>query len=450
MEICLIIAGIFLLYWRCLNYYYLIDDIVRRWQYLYCVPETSPPPSFYSTKPSRWRHLFLSITHAMNVFIIYTLFGWIPAALFAFSPLSVPCTAWITGGYYSVTAFLTLTSFFFLHQYPNIIGAIIAMIFFTGALGSTITCLGFPFLFLFSNPIGLTLFFPTLMYLKGRRFNKGFQIRDMGKQDKFNLRKLPVMTKVIAYYIYKIVFPLRLSFFHGFGEEYVKDGKVKKDLESINKWFWLSLIGIILFIFIGWQFSPLGVVWFLVTIAPFSQFKVLGQFVAERYVYLPLIGWCLILGSALSNYPIILFITLALYIIRSHLYIPAYEKIENLYEDGIRNNPDCLANYANLGERYIHTGDLRKGYQVLQDGIKIDPVNFLCYTNTAAYWVQVKDFVKASYYTEKAIKFGESKSCWYVVRAMREQFRNIKDFEKQLTYSLFDKPSWKALTRNRI
>lgn len=437
MEIILIVLGLFILYWRCLNYYYLIDDIVRRWGYLYIVPEVSPHPQFYSTKPSKWRHLFLIITHSINVWIVYLLFGWVPAALLAFSPLSVPMTAWITGGYYAVTALFSLTAYFFLQTYPNFIGALLAMIFYTASLGSTITCLGLPFIFLIFNHWGLTLFLPVIMYLKGRRFNKGYQIRDMGKQDTFNFKKIPVMTKTIAYYIYKVVFPYRLSFFHKFGEDYVKDEDTRKHLESVNGWFWLSLFSILLFISIGYFFSPLGVVWFLCTIAPFSQFKVLGQFVAERYLYLPSIGWYLILGSAIASHPVLLTIVLSLYIIRSHIYIPAYEKMENLYEDGIRNDPKCLANYANLGERHIHMGRLWEGYKTLQRGIEIDPDNFLCYTNTAAYWIQVRDIEKGLYYTEKAIELGNKKSSWYIVAAMRDQMKNLLEFRNNFNKEVY-------------
>ena len=431
MEIILIILGIFVLYFRTLNYFYLIDDIVRRWGYLYVVPEESPHPSFYSSKPSKWRHLFLIITHAINVWIVYSLWGWCPAILFAFSPLSVPCTAWITGGYYAVTTLFTLTAFFFLHLYPNIVGVVLSAIFFTAALGSTITCIGLPFIFLLFSHLGLFLFLPLALYLKGRRFNKGFAIRDMGKQDSFGLQKIPVMVKVVAYYIYMVVFPYRLSFFKHFGEDYSKDPETRREIESLNGWFWLSVLSIFLFILIGWQFSPLGVVWFLCMIAPFSQFKVLGQFIAERYIYLPSIGWYLILGTALASHPVLLVLTTGLYILRSHFYIPAYEKMECLYEDGIRNSPDCLANYANLGERYIHTGDFIKGREILEQGLRIEKDNFLCWTNLAAFWVQVRNMRKAIYYTEKAIQLGNSKTSWPIVRAMREQYRSLIEHEKK-------------------
>ena len=449
MEILWIMIGIFVLYWRTQNYHYIIDDIVRRWGYLYDVPEVSPHPSFYSSKPSKWRHLWLSINHALNVWLVYLLWGWVPAVLFAFSPVSVPCTAWITGGYYSLTTLFTLTSYFFLTTYPGLVGAILGSIFFTAALGSTITCLGFPFIFFIFNPWGLVLFWPVMMYLKGRRFTKGYNIRNMGKQDHFGIHKIPVMIKTVAYYIYKTVFPYRMAFFQHFGEDYVRDEKCKKEMSALDKWFWISVSSIILFIVVGWQFSPLGVIWFLFLIGPFSQFKVLGQFVAERYMYLPSIGWYLILGNALAPHPVLLWIVVGLYILRSHFYIPAYEKIESLYEDGIRNDPECsrskeelnkytcLANFANLGERYIHTGRLLDGRNVLQKGIDLDPENFLCYTNMAAFWVQVRDINKGLYYTEKSIELGKSKSSWYIVQAMRNQKAELIKFQKRYNREVY-------------
>lgn len=440
MDLILITSCIFLLYWRCLDSYYMIDDIVRRWGFLYEVPETSPHPSFFSTKPTKWRHFFPIIVHSINVWIVYITFGWVPAILLAFSPLSVVGTAWITGSYYAVTTLFTLTTYYFLVHYPDAGGALLACLFFAASLGSTITCIGVPFIFLVFPGWGLALFFPMAMYLLGRRFTKGFQIRDMGKQDSFNIKtKIPVMTKTMAYYIHLVVFPYRLSFFRRFGEDYVKDKEIRADLESFNKWFWISLLTVFLFLFIGWQFSPVGTVWFLATMAPFSQFKVLGQFVAERYVYLPAIGWYLILGSALAPIPWLLAVVVVLYALRTHFYIPAYHNMESLYLDGIRNDSKCLANYANLGERYIHIGEMLKGYQTLQRGLAIDPDNFLCYTNTAAYWIQVKDLQRGLYYTEKAIEYGRVKSSWHITKAMEEQLAHLKDFERKYLGDMYKK-----------
>ena len=407
MEVALIILGVFVLYlrtWTGKNrHYYIIDDNVRRWDYLYVVPETSPPPTFYSSKPHPWRHFFLVLIHCLNVFVINLLFGWQVALLFAFHPLSVNGTAWITGGYYAVTAFLSLTGFFFLTNFPNLFGAIISSLFFTAALGSTITCIGMPLFIWFFNPWGLVWFWPLATYVFGKRFTAGFAIRNAGKKDNITWRKPAVMTKVIAYYIKLALFPSKLGFFRSFGFYYGKHTDAKKEMDSYNKDFLVALATVGCFTYIGWQFSPLGTLWFLFNIAPFSQFKLLGQFVAERYLYLPNIGICLILASMLGAYPILFTVLATLYIYRSHLYIPSFQCIENLYKNGIKNFPECISNYCNLGERMLHTGETLRSYRLLFKALEMDGDSFLAHTNLAAYWIGVKNFDKAIYHTKNAL-----------------------------------------------
>lgn len=433
MELLLIIAGIWLLYSRTWlgkrRHHHIIDDNVRRWGYLYEVPITSPPVSFYSSQPHPWRHFFLILTHSLNVWVIHMLFGWQVAAMFAFSPLSVNGTAWITGGYYAVTMFLSLTSYYFIISYPGVFGLFVGSVFFTAALGSTITCIGIPFvLILMGYWPGAILFWPLAMYLFGKRFQTGYNIRNQGKKDSFSPIKLIVMTKVMAYYIRVMLWPDKLAFFREFGRRYRTNDKEQKDMEATNSMFWSSLLLTLTFIVVGWQFSPLGVIWFIATLAPFTQFKILGQFVAERYLYLPQLGIFLILGSALSSHPIALAVVITAYIYRSHLYIPAFRKIESLYKNGITNFPDCVSNVANLGERYLHIGQIHRARRLLEEGLRMEPNGFLCSTNLAAYWISVKGYKQALYYTENALRSGDGSFAKRVLHRQRaDLIRAIKN-----------------------
>ena len=410
MELFIIIAGIFALNartWLGKNRsYYIIDDNVRRWGYLYCVPTTSPSPEWYSTKPHPWRHLFLSITHALNVWVIHELFGWQVAALFAFSPLSVNSTAWITGGYYAVTMFLTLTAIYFISLFPGAFGLVVGATFFTAALGSTITCLGVPFIYLFGTTGfgGLVFFWPLFTYLYGKRFRTGFAIRNDGRNDKITFNKLAVMTRVMAFYIRLNLYPDKLCFFKTYGYDYSKNEKTQEAFRKFDAEFWLAFTVVATFAFVGWQFSPFGTLWFLITLAPFTQFKILGQFVAERYLYLPQLGVCMIIGNMLVGHPVLLAGVLIAYVIRSHRYIPAFRSIAALYENGIKNDPTCMSNYANLGERMLHMKQFSRARYLLEEGLKIDHNNFLCTTNMAAYWISLHSYDRALKYTELAMQ----------------------------------------------
>lgn len=418
MDLLAIIIVVIALYWRTMDYYYLIDDIVRRWGYLLVIPETAPPPEFFAIKPPKVKHLFLTLTHCVNVSLIYFLWGWEAAAVFAFHPLAASCTAWITGGYYQVTAFFTLTAYYFITQMPGLIGAIIGSIFFTAALGSTVNCIAFPFLFLFFQPAwGLSLFWPLTFFLFGHRFQYGFKKRNAGKGDKITIRKAVLVPKVLAYYIKDVVFPYKLAFFREFGFEYGKDPDVKKDLESINPEFFKSIGIIAAFCAFGFFFSPVGTMIFMLGILPFTQWKVLGQFVAERYMYVPLIGWAVILSSALSSpYALPIFsVILALYIYRSHKHIQSFKNIETLYENGIEQFPNCISNYVNLAERKLHTGKAYEAYKLLKRGLEIDPKSFLCHANLAAYWLGINEMEMGEYHTRKALQYSENRGMAYNV-----------------------------------
>ncbi len=427
MEIVWITALIFVLYARTLNYHFMIDDIVRRWGYLYVIPEISPPASFYHSKPSKWRHLFPIITHALNCIVINQIWGWKAALIFAVHPLSVTATAWITGGYYSVTTFLTLTAYYFIHNY-HLIGGLLGSFFFTAALGSTITCLGFPFLFLFQEHTGLMCLWPLVTYLFGKRFITGFKIRNSGKKDKITFRKLAVMPKVIAYYALMALVPNQLCFFRQFGFEYSQNSKVQKDIDSFNFEFWLSSVFLVIFGITGWLISPFATIWFFVMIGPFSQFKMLGQFIAERYAYLPNVGIAVLIATALDKYPVAYAIVATLYLYRSHMYIPAFSHMKQLYLDGMRNYPECVTNYANLAEMYLQSGEHLKAYQTLEEGFKLDPDCFLLHCNMAAYWIQVNNLERGLLHTNRALEVHTDKDDG----AFRVMNKQKDDLEKMI------------------
>lgn len=431
MEVLWIIVGVFILYWRCLDYNYLIDDNVRMWGYLYIVPEQAPNPSFYSSKPPKSWRLYPIILHCMNIFVISQLWGWKVALLFAVFPINVSGVAWMTGGYYSLTTFFALISWFFVTIYTNIIGGLIGSIFYTAALGCTIAAIGLPFVFLFLGPkIGLLFFWPVVAYIFGKRFTAGFKIRDRGKKDIISWRKLAVVVKVIAYYAWLTIYPYRLSFFRQFGFDYSRKGWAKEWMDSFNNHFWVSLVGLSAFLGVCWHFSQLGTVWWLVTIAPFSQYKVLGQFIAERYMYLPSIGWCLVLHGMIGNYPILLAIVVTLYLYRSHLYIPAFKCMVDMYKNGIANYPGCVSNYCNLAERYLHLGDTNTSRKLLDKALIMDPESFLAHTNLAAYWVGVSQFEQALYHCNLSIEYSMENST--IRKLMLDQRAKImKTIEEQ-------------------
>lgn len=364
MELLGIIALVFLLYLRTLNYNYVIDDSVKRDGYLYDVPDSPPPIEFFKTKPHWGYRLFMIGMHCVNVSVVYLLWGWAPALIFAVHPQAVWGVAWVTGNYYATAAYFTLISYFILHQFPSIIGAAVALPIFAAALNSTICPLNFPF---FASvalwPWGLCFFWPFAAFLTGKRFRTGIKIRYNFHQNKkkvdarFTWRRLLLMTRVVARYTYDAIVPTRCGFFGPMGQYMRDDPEIYEQYHSANKDFWASLGVVLSVLLLGVVVDWRAALWFFVIIAIHSQFNITGQFYAQRYLYLPIVGLCVIAGKLLQPYPIALTAVVTFLVIRTHLFIPSWRHMGKVYQNDIENYPENCQVYNNMAQWMLAVGD---------------------------------------------------------------------------------------------
>lgn len=447
MALFLIIALVVALYIRTVDYHYVIDDNVKRDGYMYEVPETGPHPSLWVNKPSRWYRLFMIGMHCVNVSIIYLLWGWAPALLFAVHPIGVWGTAWVTGNYYATTAYFCLISYYFLTTLPNAFGAAIAMAFYTAALNSTICGITFPFLFLFpfmGTPWGLTLFFPLAMYLRGKRFTTGIKIRldfNKGKvvQAKFTWRRLILMTKVVARYIHICLFPERQGFFRSFGSGLQEYQEKYDRIHSANSEFWASL-ALCLTLFIGGLFiNPVGTVWFFGIIMLHSQWNMTGQFFAERYAYLPIIGLCLIAGTVLQHYPIAMAAVVTYLAYKTHKFIPYWQNQEKLWEKDVESFPEHALAYNNFAQWFMN-GTKHEPYiinrtaMLLQQAVMRAPNSWEIHMNLACFAVMyIRDYKEGLRETRIALdlirKIGGGANEYSMQRLIEQEKKLIKKIQ---------------------
>ena len=354
---------VFVLYARTLKYNYVIDDCVKREGYMYDVPLTAPPNDFFNKRPSKAYRLFMITMHCVNVSIVYMLWGWAPALLFAVHPLCVWGVAWVTGNYYATAAYFTLISYYIIHTFPNIWGTLVSMTIFSAALNSTVCPMTFPFLFLFiGQPWGLSLLFPLYTFLVGKKFTTGLKIRFGINNDRVirekmvtvNLWRRPaVMTKVIARYISPCLFPDRLGFFDGYGRKLKEQPEVWNSYHSYNKEFWACFAVVLSVLGAGLIVNPFGIMWFFVVIMIHSQFNLTGQFYAQRYLYLSLVGLCIVVGSAIQAYPVLVAIVTTFLVIRTHLYIPAWANQECVWANDLDAYPSSGQVWNNAAQYYL-------------------------------------------------------------------------------------------------
>lgn len=408
MSIFLIIGLIVLLYARTLNYNYIIDDNVRREGYCYDVPLTLPDPNFFHTKPSPWYRVFMIGMHCVNTWIIYMLWGWCPALLFAVHPQAVWGVAWVTGNYYATTAYFSLISYFILHAYPNLLGALLAMPIFAAALNSTICCISFPFVFLLTgNWWGCALFIPLAIYLGGRKFTVGIGIRDSFKANKpmkmdFTYKRFFLIIKVMSRYILDTIFPDKLALFTPYGHNVNDVQEVYDWWHSPNLLFWQSLF-VCGSVFIGGMFiSPVGTMWFFVTVALHSQWRMTGQFYAQRYIYCALPGFCVVAGILLQPHPILVAIVATFLFLRTHLFIPAFKTNECLTLNDLETFPNYAQSMNSLAQYYLNypypKGVQMPGWRVNQIGYllfraeDLEPKSWSIKMNVACFFALVQQW----------------------------------------------------------
>lgn len=421
-ELALALALIIVLYARTINYCNLIDDGVAMKDTLYVVPTSTPAPDFFLKKPPLNNRLWAIGVHLLNTILVYLLLGGHAALLFAVFPISVNNVAWITGSYYSTATFLTLSSYYFLTHLPWYLSTPLAMACFGAALNATIVTISFPFVFLFANPIGLCTLIPLAFFLKGKRFTTGIKIRqEFAKPacffpDKFTPGRIIVCIKVIAYYLFLTLVPIKLVFFHSFGNRFLFDKKQRDDLFALNGMFFASIGLIFATLIVAFLLHKLfWALWFFVLIAAFSQYKILGQFFAERYMYPATIGIIALLACLPPTFFWCLF---GMYIVRTFILIPAFRCNASLYENGTYWEPTEPSNFCNLSDWHLLVEpDLSLAGYYAQTTTKLDPTDFKPHVNMSSLFMCLKQHSFALSEAKVALQKAEGK--------VSEQFTNI-------------------------
>lgn len=429
-ELLLALVLIVVLYARTINYCQLIDDGVEMKDTLYVVPTSTPPPDFFKQKTPIKKRLWAIGVHMLNTCVIYLILGGHAALLFAVFPISANNVAWITGSYYSTATFLTLVAYYFLTHTPWFISVPLSMAFFAAALNATLVTIAFPFVFLFANPIGLCTLVPLGFFLFGKRFTTGKKIRQGNMYvtnavaDTFTLGRAVVCIKVIAHYLYLALVPIKMSFFHALGNKFLVDKKQREDLMSVNAFFFASVGLIAMFLLLAFAVNKLfWGFWFLIIIAAFSQFKILGQFFAERYMYPAIIG-IIAIETALPEQAF--WCLLGAFIVRAFIFIPAFSCNRELYKNGIKAEPMEPSNYCNLSDWYLLIEpDLSLAGYYAQQTMAVDPDDFKPHVNLSSLFMFLKQYAMAVQEAKTALVKAEGRTSPMFIDIINNQINRI-------------------------
>lgn len=403
-ELTLLLAVILILYGKTYKYNILLDDEVPRGGYLGVLttdPGIRPKVGYYDHRRS-WLATFTNIgTFILCVWVMYLNFGFWPALLFAVCPTNVCGVAWSTGNYYMFTTFYVLVVYFFANL-GGWVGSICVFVFFWVSLETSVASIPYPFFAMLTQGgwQNAALFIPLILFLTGKRFRLGLRKRkdlhdDHGLESgKIYLQRFYIVPKIIAYYICLAIFPNRLGFFH--------DCIRLFNYKTPDKYFWLSLVVIALFsiwgIWLDWQMT----LFYLLFIGLFSQYITYGMMIAERYLFIPNIAFCVLLTKQLPNSWLICLATL--WAARTFLYIRAYKDNEALFKESCRAFPETSENYNNLAAIYMERRQPELALAPLLLGLKLDKTpTFNAIFNTAMCFEGIGRFQDALIYTNRAL-----------------------------------------------
>ncbi|MFN3531127.1 MAG: tetratricopeptide repeat protein [Candidatus Brocadia sp.] len=255
------------------------------------------------------------------------------------------------------------------------------------------------------------------------------------------------MTHVLAYYVKLLLLPFKLN------ADYV----VPFPASPVNVSFWLSLL---LFIATGMFTFRLRsrhkhifffILWFFVTLIPVTNIVPLGNIMAERYLYIPGAGFCMIVASLLllskrqiqlctepsltfpllqwedegvvkkdvfagriiASYPPLsgFFIFVLFFILMGNACLTL--RRNNDWKDGLQlwsktilTSPNSFRAHINLGNAYEKKGLNNAAFEEYQKALSIDPNDADVYNNLGIYYNKMNLFDDAIQHFTKCLNIN--------------------------------------------
>lgn len=361
-------------------------------------------------------HLFNIIVHTGCVILLFILcsilfnnktLSFLSSLIFAVHPIHTEAVSWISGGHYAFSGLFYIAAFiFYAKSFNSIRNLCLCVLFFVLCLFSGNACATLPFMFIIydlflreegkegsacrririiflSSILVLSFIFLGAFFISKNDFmHKIFYFRGFSY--------LVVAAKALVYYLKILYLPVQRGLYHPFAFD-------TTHIQDISPALFYSiailLVAVWLFFKFRRSFKPLsfGIMWFFITYAPYSNFIPMCNIISERYLYLPSVGFCIIMAalflkvweiinrtttykSALRLFAIAaLTLFLGSYILLTIAHNYEYDNIITYWESNIKNFPDGYAVYNNLAATYYRMGNIDNAIAYCLINLMINP-----------------------------------------------------------------------------
>jgi tetratricopeptide (TPR) repeat protein len=357
------------------------------------------------------------------------------ALIFGLHPIQTESVTYISSRSSSMAALFYLASFFAYLQYI-LTGKIRYLVFSSAAYVGTllvketgITLLAILFLFNLMLPHGRSLksrylsllphFLLSLVYLGIRvYFFASLSYSNPPVRSFYD----HVLTQLRAwvYYLGTLVLPLNLNVDYDFP---VSHSFLENEV-ILSLFLLVGLVLLILWLSRSNQLIGFGALWFAINLAPTNSLIVLEDLIADRWLYLPSVGFAILMAYGVSWIyqtlvegrsrvaKVIFFfscaLTIELYGYSTLLRNFDWTSQRTLWEDAVAKSPNKARTYNGLGLALLQEDRLEEASQYFQQAITLEPKGGQAYLNLGYVYSLQGDYDKAIEYYEQAIPLNQT------------------------------------------
>lgn len=432
-NILLIVLASLVFFYRTFKYNYCSDDIptynATKEKYKDCWWKRLFWNIEGSIKVGQFRdHIITWILHTLVCVYIYIGFGansvsLIAAFLFMVNPVNNQGSIWISGRGYVLPTLLLLLAV----SYPT---AAPVFVFLTAYFHT-----GFLTLLMFSvSPLYLYMILVSISWLFwSRRFHglvkQKVKTEMFGEDKKVHPKKLILFFKTFGYYFALCFFPFRTAFYHAYMQSMAGNDMMKRRAYKIDKFFFIGLTSFIVMIsYIAthlFTMESLALAWWICGIAPYCNLFRVQQEIAERYCYLPLVGFSYMLASFIHTNPAVVAMFLTMYATKLWFYMPAYKDDYFLSETARIVSRDSWFVWHIAAMKRWDTGALKEATTLWVMAKMISPHEFKVLYNIATCLKFLRNDKEAAEYLELAMQNvpeGQEKE----IKKLYDDFKNGK------------------------
>lgn len=383
-------------------------------------------------------HFLNIVVHMLAVYLVFLVLkhttkdprlSAIASLIFALHPMRSESVAWVSGVTDPLLAVFLIASFYFYVRYRGegkaglLVSSLVLFVFgafskepavalpiFIGAYELFVINQGKPLREKIKPAIKYSACFLLVsgFYFVARYYALGFALNNNNFRSYPLWQVLLTIPLVIWKYIGLMIWPVELSLFHA-------TTMVKSPL-AVE--FLLPFVALIALAFPLWRLrgsmlARFGILWFAINLLPVLNLSAFGEdfLVQERYVYIPSIGFSLLVALAVSKIPLEKWLpvgnrrlaqtalvgVLVLMLGGKSLAQNATWKDDmTVWFHGVETANDQFMSHYILGHRLIDLGDYRKAAERLEECLKLSPNNLIVTSNLASAYVIIYQYAAAA------------------------------------------------------